>query len=88
MDTELILGIAVTTVVGVIGFFVRGKLTEVDRLTKLVNVTREEVAKQYASKTDLHNETVQIMGRLDRLETKLDRLLFTIEWDGKTDRRS
>jgi hypothetical protein len=45
---------------------------ELGRVTILLNRTREEVAKEYVTKADVHNDINRVLDRLDRLETKLD----------------
>ena len=45
---------------------------ELARVTILVNRTREEVAKEYVTKNDLHLDINRVLDRLDRLDNKLD----------------
>ena len=44
---------------------------ELNRVTILVNRTREEVAKEYVTKVDVHHDINRVLDRLDRLENKL-----------------
>jgi predicted DNA-binding protein YlxM (UPF0122 family) len=37
-----------------------------------LNRTREEVAKEYVTKADVHTDINRVLDRLDRLEAKLD----------------
>lgn len=48
---------------------------EVARLGILLNKTREEVAKEYVTKVEVHADINRVLDRLDRLDTKLDRLV-------------
>tara|TARA_R110002167_G_scaffold186220_1_gene387231 strand:+ start:37 stop:261 length:225 start_codon:yes stop_codon:yes gene_type:complete len=57
--------------VGFIGFALRGYVLEVQRLQILLNRTREE----YVTKADSSQVLSQIMGKFDRIEEKLDRLV-------------
>ena len=57
--------------VGFIGFVLRGYVLEVQRLQILLNRTREE----YVTKVDSSQVLSQIMGKFDRIEEKLDRLV-------------
>jgi hypothetical protein len=41
----------------------------------LINKTREEVAKDYVTKSQLNADINRIFDRLDRLESKIDRLM-------------
>ena len=45
---------------------------ELARVTILINRTREEVAKEYVTKSDLHLDINRVLDRLDRLDNKLD----------------
>lgn len=45
-----------------------------DRLTTNLSDTREDIAKNYVTKVDLHNDLSRIMQRFDRLEEKIDRI--------------
>jgi len=59
-------------VVGLLGFFLREKTNELHRLGILLNRTREEIAKEYVTKVDVHNDINRVLDRLDRLDNKLD----------------
>jgi predicted DNA-binding protein YlxM (UPF0122 family) len=65
-----------------LGFIVRAKDAELKdtkdelaRVTILVNRTREEVAKEYVTKQEVHADINRVLDRLDRLDEKLDRLM-------------
>jgi len=64
-----------TIVVGAIGYFVKEKFNELDRVTILVNKTREEMARDYITKQEVRNDMQQIIDRFDKLEAKLDRFI-------------
>ena len=57
--------------VGFIGFVLRGYVIEVQRLQILLNRTREE----YVTKVESTQVLSQIMGKFDRIEQKIDRLV-------------
>ena len=57
--------------VGFIGFVLRGYVVEVQRLQILLNRTREE----YVTKVESTQVLSQIMGKFDRIEEKIDRLV-------------
>jgi hypothetical protein len=65
-----------------LGFIVKAKDAELKetkdelaRVTILVNRTREEVAKEYVTKVEVHADINRVLDRLDRLDEKLDRLM-------------
>ena len=64
-----------TLIIGIIGFFVKEKFNEVDRIQVLLNKTREEMARDYITKTEVRSDMQQIIDRFDKLEAKLDRFI-------------
>ena len=73
---------ALTIVLALVGWAVRTKemeiaeqKSEMKRLEILLNKTREEVAKEYVTKVDVHNDINRVLDRIDRLENKLDAFL-------------
>jgi hypothetical protein len=64
-----------TLVLGIIGFFVKEKFNELDRIQVLLNKTREEMAREYITKSEVRNDMEQIISRFDKLEAKLDRFI-------------
>ena len=67
--------IILTAAMGLIGWFAKTLWSEVQRLTVLVNRTREEVAKEYVTKAEVHADINRVMIRLDALDAKIDRIL-------------
>ncbi len=68
-----------TLLLGLISWAAKGKekefdkvCIEVDRLSILLNRTREEVAKEYVTKAEVHADINRVLDRLDRLDAKLD----------------
>lgn len=49
---------------------------ELDRLQVLLNRTREEVAKEYVTKVEVHADINRVLVRLEQLDAKLDRLIL------------
>ena len=64
-----------TALIGVIGFILRNYVAELQRIQILVNRTREEMAKEYVTKTEVHADINRVLDRLERLDEKLDRLV-------------
>jgi hypothetical protein len=61
-----------TTLLGLLGWNLKEKSEEISRLQILLNRTREEVAKEYVTKVDVHHDINRVLDRIDRLETKID----------------
>jgi predicted DNA-binding protein YlxM (UPF0122 family) len=73
---ELMLwNIGLTALLGVVGWVLKEKSDEISRLQILINRTREEVAKEYVTKAEVHADINRVLDRLDRLDEKLDRLM-------------
>lgn len=64
-----------TAGIGFVGWVLRDKSAELSRLQILLNRTREEVAKEYVTKAEVHADINRVLDRLDRLDEKLDRLM-------------
>lgn len=75
---ELMLwNIGLTALLGVVGWVLKDKSDEINRLQILINRTREEIAKEYVTKAEVHADINRVLDRLDRLDEKLDRLMAT-----------
>lgn len=61
--------------VGFIGWVLKDKSDELARVTILLNRTREEIAKEYVTKVEVHADINRVMNRLEVLDAKLDRLI-------------
>ena len=61
--------------IGLCGWVIREKSSELNRVTILLNRTREEVAKEYITKAEVHADINRVMSRLEVLDAKLDRLI-------------
>jgi predicted DNA-binding protein YlxM (UPF0122 family) len=57
------------------GWVLKEKSNELLRIQVLLNRTREEIAKEYVTKQEVHADINRVLDRLDRLDEKLDRLM-------------
>jgi hypothetical protein len=73
----MVWNIVLTGVLALVGFILREKSDELSRVTILLNKTREEVAKEYVTKVDVHLDINRVLDRLDRMESKLDDFIRT-----------
>jgi predicted DNA-binding protein YlxM (UPF0122 family) len=62
-------------VVGIVSWILKDKAAELVRVTILLNKTREEIAKEYVTKAEVHADINRVMNRLEVLDAKLDRLI-------------
>jgi hypothetical protein len=75
MELNTIWSAALSAVVGGFWFFVREKFEDVKRIERLLNITREEIARDYATNTEVQRITDHIDQRFNRLEAKIDQLI-------------
>jgi predicted DNA-binding protein YlxM (UPF0122 family) len=68
----LVWNLVLTTLLGMLAFFLKEKSAELNRIQILLNRTREEIAKEYVTKADVHNDINRVLDRIDRMEAKLD----------------
>ena len=76
MDS-MIWNAVLSLLVALLGWVLREKSSELQRVTILLNRTREEMAKEYVTKAEVHADINRVLDRLDRLEGKIDRLMET-----------
>jgi hypothetical protein len=60
---------------GVLGWIIKGYIDEMKRITILLNRTREEMAKEYVTKAEVHADINRVISRLEALDAKLDRII-------------
>jgi hypothetical protein len=69
---------ALSVIVGIMGFIVKEKFAEVQRLGILLNRTREEVARDHITRAEVRADLEAIRDHFDdgfkRLEAKIDKL--------------
>lgn len=75
MEMDLLWSGALTAILGVLGFVLRNYIAELQRVQILLNRTREEIAKEYVTKVEVHADINRVLDRLERLDEKLDRLM-------------
>jgi hypothetical protein len=56
----------------VLMWVLKEKSADIKRLEILVSKTREEHARDYVTKADVHSDINRVLARLDRLDEKLD----------------
>ena len=74
MET-MIWNIILSAGLGLLSWVLKDKSDELARVTILLNRTREEIAKEYVTKVEVHADINRVLDRLDRLDEKLDRLM-------------
>jgi hypothetical protein len=74
MDGNLLWNTLLTVLLGVVSFFMAAKFKELDRLSILLNRTREEVARDHITRSEFRQDMKELLERFDRIEAKIDNL--------------
>ena len=78
MDIKEILmlwNMGLTLTIGVVGFFLKEKFSEIQRLNILLNRTREEIAGNNVTQAEIDKVMEHIDSRFNRLEDKINQLM-------------
>ena len=82
MDVNMIWSAILSIVLGAFGFLMREKLNqvkdvaeEIRRVERLLNITREEIARDYVTQAESQRITDHMDQRFNRLEAKIDQLI-------------
>lgn len=71
----LIWNIALTALVAFIGYVMKEKSDELQRVGILLNKTREEVARDHITRAEVREDMRQLIDRLEKLDQKIDKLI-------------
>ena len=74
MEATFVWNTVLTLLIGVVGFFMASKFKELDRISILLNKTREEVARDHITRTEFRQDMKELIERFDRIEAKIDTL--------------
>ena len=66
--------VALSAIVAIMGFLLKSKFDQLDRLSILLNKTREEVARDHITRAEFRADMTQLLDRFDRIERKIDNL--------------
>jgi hypothetical protein len=75
LDLNTIWSATLTLLVSVLAYIVNDKLSELARISILLNKTREEVARDNVTKAEVDRITSHIDQRFNKLEEKIDQLI-------------
>lgn len=75
MTNEMIWNLLLSAGVGAVGWLLKGYAEEMKRLSILLNKTREEAARDYVTKAEMHADIGRVLTRIESLDQKIDRLL-------------
>jgi hypothetical protein len=60
-----------------LAWFLKDTISKTKEIEKSLAQTREELARDYATKRDVHGDVDRLIARFDRLEAKMDRFIET-----------
>jgi hypothetical protein len=78
MTPEMLWSAGLSAAIGLISWVLKSHVEEVKRLQILLNRTREEVAKDYVTRADMHTDLNRVISRLDNLDKKIDELMRSL----------
>lgn len=68
----MVWNVILTAIVAMLGFIVKEKFAELQRISILLNRTREEVARDHLTRAEFRADMQQLLDRFDRIERKID----------------
>ena len=74
MDVTVLWNLLLTVLLGAVAFFMANKFKELDRISILLNRTREEIARDHITRAEFRADMKSLFERFDSLEKKLDTL--------------
>jgi archaellum component FlaC len=74
-EVIMIWNIVITLVMAVVGFFLKEKFNEIQRLSILLNRTREEIARDSVTQAEIDKILDHIDQRFNKLEDKINQLI-------------
>ena len=72
MEATILWNLVLTILIGAVAFFMTSKFKELDRLSILLNRTREEIARDHITRSEFRQDMKELLERFDRIEAKLD----------------
>ena len=74
-DIMLAWNFILSVTIGIVGFIVKDKFDELQRLSILLNRTREEIARDNVTQAELDRMVAHLDSRFSKLESKIDELI-------------
>jgi hypothetical protein len=71
---SLVWNTILTVLLGVVAYLMMSKFAELDRISILLNKTREEIARDHITRAEFRQDMSKLFDRFDLIEKKLDGL--------------
>lgn len=75
MEPDTLWSALLTAAIGLVGWALKAFADEQKRQQILLNKTREELAREYVTKAEVHADINRVIIRLEALDAKIDRLI-------------
>ena len=75
ISPTLVWQVVTTLAIAPLAYFLNASLERLRQMELCLSRTREQLAREYATKADLNADVGRVLDRLDKLDGKLDRLL-------------
>lgn len=75
MEMTVVWSSLLTAAISLLAWTFKTKADQVNRLAEQVSVTREQIAREYVTKADMHADINRVIDRIEALDAKLDRLM-------------
>jgi hypothetical protein len=71
---SLVWNTILTVLLGVVAYLMMSKFAELDRISILLNKTREEIARDHITRAEFRQDMSKLFDRFDLIEKKIDSL--------------
>lgn len=75
MEMTVVWSSVLTAAISLLAWTFKTKADQVNRLQDQLMATREQIAREYVTKAEVHADINRVIDRLEALDAKLDRLM-------------
>ena len=75
MEMTIVWSSILTAAISLLAWTFKTKADQVNKIQEMLMATREQVAREYVTKAEVHADINRVIDRLEALDAKLDRLM-------------
>ena len=75
MEMTVVWSSILTAAISLLAWTFKTKADQVNKIQEMLMATREQVAREYVTKAEVHADINRVIDRLEALDAKLDRLM-------------
>ena len=75
MEMTIVWSSILTAAISLLAWIFKTKADQVNKIQEMLMATREQVAREYVTKAEVHADINRVIDRLEALDAKLDRLM-------------